>query len=65
MQTMTLLTDDRFTETTNSELHEMFLAELSNMLDAEKQLTDVLPNVAETTMSEELQSALESHLVDT
>ena len=52
-------------EDLDKNLHEMFLEELADILDAEKQLTSALPSMAEAASSEELRAALESHLDET
>ena len=52
-------------EDTNKNLHEMFLNELADILDAEKQLTKALPTMAEAATSAELRAAFESHLEET
>lgn len=49
----------------SNELHELFLEELSDIYDAEKQLTKALPKVAKAAQSEELRSAIEQHLEET
>jgi ferritin-like metal-binding protein YciE len=49
----------------NSELHELFLDELKDMYDAEKQLTKALPKMAKAAESDELREAFESHLEET
>lgn len=49
----------------NSELHELFLNELADLLDAEKQLTKALPKLAKAAKSEELAEAFHSHLEET
>jgi len=56
---------DQDTETKHSELHELFLGELADILSAERQLTKALPKMAKAANSEELQTAFESHLVET
>ena len=49
----------------NSELHELFLDELADLLNAETQLTKALPKMAKAAQSEELRGALNSHLEET
>ena len=46
-------------------LDELFLEELQDMYDAEKQLTRALPKLAEAARSPELQEAFTSHLEET
>ncbi len=46
-------------------LHELFLNELSLMLDAEKQIIKALPNVIKAASSKELKDALRHHLKET
>jgi ferritin-like metal-binding protein YciE len=48
-----------------NELHELFLEELADMLNSEKQLTKALPKLAEAAESDELREAFESHLEET
>ena len=43
-------------------LHELFVDELKDMYDAEKQLTKALPKMAKAADSEELRAAFEEHL---
>ena len=49
----------------DSELHELFLDELADILNAEQQLTKALPKMALAAVSEDLRSAFESHLTET
>jgi ferritin-like metal-binding protein YciE len=49
----------------NTELHELFLEELADVYDAEKQLTKALPKLAKAAQSVDLRSAFESHLEET
>lgn len=49
----------------DQELHELFLAELADLLSAEKQLTKALPKLAKAACSDELREAFESHLEET
>ena len=52
-------------EEMNSELHELFLDELADLLNAETQLTKALPKMAKAAQSEELREAITSHLEET
>ncbi|MBE0543383.1 MAG: ferritin-like domain-containing protein [Verrucomicrobia bacterium] len=65
MKNTTTQTEARNTETKDSELHELFLDELADILHAEKQLTKALPKMAKAAKSEELTTAFESHLAET
>jgi len=47
------------------DLNELFLEELADIYDAEKQLIKALPKMAESAKAPELQSALEDHLEQT
>ena len=47
------------------DLNELFLEELADIYDAEKQLVKALPKVAEAAKAPELQSAIEDHLEQT
>ena len=47
------------------DLNELFLEELADIYDAEKQLIKALPKMAEQANSPELQSAFEDHLEQT
>jgi ferritin-like metal-binding protein YciE len=49
----------------NSELHELFLDELADLLSAENQLVKALPKMAKAAKSEELREAINSHLEET
>jgi ferritin-like metal-binding protein YciE len=49
----------------DSELHELFLDELADLLSAETQLTKALPKMAKAAQSDELREAIESHLEET
>jgi ferritin-like metal-binding protein YciE len=49
----------------NSELHQLFLDELADLLNAETQLTKALPKMAKAAQSEELRDAITSHLEET
>jgi ferritin-like metal-binding protein YciE len=46
-------------------LEELFLSELGDIYDAEKQLVKALPKMAKAAQSEELRDAFESHLAET
>jgi ferritin-like metal-binding protein YciE len=46
-------------------LHDLFLNELADVLDAEKQLGKALPALAEACRSQELRAAFDSHLEET
>lgn len=46
-------------------LHKLFLDELADVYNAEKQLTKALPKLAKAAQSDELREALESHLEET
>jgi ferritin-like metal-binding protein YciE len=52
-------------EPMNNDLHELFVDELSDLYSAEKQLTKALPKMLKAAQSEELKSAIESHLTET
>ena len=49
----------------DTELHELFLDELADLLNAETQLTKELPKMAKAAQSEELAEAFRSHLAET
>ncbi len=49
----------------DTELHELFLDELADVLNAEMQLTKALPKMAKAAKSEELAEAFRSHLEET
>jgi ferritin-like metal-binding protein YciE len=49
----------------NNALHKMFLEELADIYNAEKQLTKALPKMAKAAKSDELREAFESHLEET
>jgi ferritin-like metal-binding protein YciE len=49
----------------DTDLHELFLDELADILNAEQQLTKALPTMAEAAESPELREAFESHLEET
>jgi ferritin-like metal-binding protein YciE len=65
MKTMTRQTEDQDIKTIDIEMYQLFLDELSDILNAEQQLTKVLPKMAEAAMSGELAAAFESHLTET
>ena len=46
-------------------LHDLFLDELKDLYDAEKQLVKALPKMAKATSSPALQDAFQSHLKET
>ena len=46
-------------------LHEVFLEELKDVYDAEKQLTKALPKLAKAARSQQLKQAFEHHLEET
>ena len=46
-------------------LQELFVEELRDLYDAEKQLTKALPKMAKASMSKELRAAFETHLAET
>jgi ferritin-like metal-binding protein YciE len=48
-----------------NDLHELFIEELSDIYDAEKQLIKALPKMAKHVENEELQTAFERHLEQT
>jgi uncharacterized protein (TIGR02284 family) len=49
----------------NSKLMEFFVDELKDLLWAEKELVDTLPDMAEAATSEELRTAFNNHLTET
>jgi ferritin-like metal-binding protein YciE len=49
----------------DNDLHELFLEELADILNAERQLTKALPKMARAAESAELTEAFESHLAET
>src|SRR5687767_10798199 len=49
----------------NTALHELFLDELADILNAEQQLLKALPKMAKAANSDELREAFESHLEET
>ena len=46
-------------------LHDLYLAELQDLYDAEKQIVKALPKMAEEATSSDLRAALEEHLEQT
>jgi ferritin-like metal-binding protein YciE len=46
----------------SEDMHDLFLDELADLYSAEKQLTRVLPKLAEAARSQELKTAIASHL---
>lgn len=50
---------------TENDLRELFLDQIADMYDAEKQLTKALPQMAKTARNEELREGFESHLEET
>ncbi|HVM48217.1 MAG TPA: ferritin-like domain-containing protein [Candidatus Acidoferrum sp.] len=46
-------------------LHALFLEELADVYNAEKQLTKALPKLAKATKNDQLRQAIESHLEET
>jgi ferritin-like metal-binding protein YciE len=52
-------------EMDQSTLRELYIKELRDLYDAEKQLTKALPKMAEATTSTELRSGIERHLEQT
>ena len=65
MKNMTHQTMSQTMETHDSELHELFLDELADILNAEQQLMKALPKMAGAAMTEQLSRAFESHLLET
>lgn len=51
--------------TKSATMNDLFLDEIRDLYDAEKQLTKALPKMAKATSSEELQTAIENHLQQT
>jgi ferritin-like metal-binding protein YciE len=49
----------------DNDLHKLFLDELADVYNAEKQLTKALPKMAKAAQSDELREALEEHLEET
>lgn len=56
---------ERTTGSADSKLMEFFLDELKDLLWAEKELTDTLPEMAEAATSEALKTAFNNHLTET
>jgi ferritin-like metal-binding protein YciE len=52
-------------EQSGSSLREVFIEELRDLYDAEKQLTKALPKMAKAAENDELRAAFESHLEET
>jgi ferritin-like metal-binding protein YciE len=52
-------------EAMDSDLHDLFLDELADILNAEQQLTKALPKLAAAAILEDLRAAFESHLAET
>lgn len=48
-----------------NELHQLFLDELADVLDAERQLAKALPMLAQAAQGEELREAFEAHASET
>jgi ferritin-like metal-binding protein YciE len=67
MKTTTNRAEDQETskEGVSEDLHELFLDELADVYDAEKQLTKALPKMAKAAQNDELREAFESHLEET
>jgi ferritin-like metal-binding protein YciE len=49
----------------DSDLHDLFLDELADMLHAERQITKALPKLIKAAEAEELRTALQDHLAET
>lgn len=56
---------DNQMDSSQNELHELFLEELADIYNAENQLTKALPKMAKAAQSEELRQAFEMHLEET
>jgi ferritin-like metal-binding protein YciE len=52
-------------QSSENDLHDLFLDELADMLHAEKQITKALPKLIKAAEADELRSALEEHLEET
>lgn len=52
-------------DSSQNELHEIFLEELADIYNAEQQLTKALPKMAKAAQSEQLRQAFEMHLEET
>jgi ferritin-like metal-binding protein YciE len=63
--TLSVKNEDENSETMDTDLHELFLDELSDLYSAEKQLTKALPKMAKAAESDQLKEAIESHLKET
>jgi len=57
--------EEQVTSTADSKLMEFFINELKDLLWAERELVETLPEMAEAATSQELKSAFEMHLVET
>jgi uncharacterized protein (TIGR02284 family) len=57
--------DEKATGAGNSKLMEFFVNELKDLLWAEQELTDTLPDMAEAATSQELKTAFTNHLAQT
>ena len=57
--------EEQATATGNSKLMEFFVDELKDLLWAERELVDTLPDMAEAATSQELKTAFTSHLAET
>jgi ferritin-like metal-binding protein YciE len=52
-------------ESMDTDLHELFIDEIADVLSAEQQLTKALPKMAKAAESDDLREAFESHLSQT
>ena len=57
--------EERETGSSNSKLMEFFVNELKDLLWAERELVDTLPDMAEAATSQELRTAFTNHLAET
>lgn len=57
--------EEQATSTGNSKLMEFFVNELKDLLWAERELVDTLPDMAEAATSQELKTAFTNHLAET
>jgi uncharacterized protein (TIGR02284 family) len=57
--------EEQATSTGNSKLMEFFVEELKDLLWAERELVETLPDMAEAATSQELKTAFTNHLVET
>lgn len=57
--------EEKSSSTGNSKLMEFFVDELKDLLWAERELVDSLPDMAEAATSQELKTAFTNHLVET